>query len=51
MTQALHELPAQPPPSRSGTEQMLDGLDVITSLVADGVRRRAVPQRVFARAG
>jgi predicted glycosyltransferase len=51
MTQALHELSAQPPPSRSGTQQMLDGLEVITSLVADGVRRTAAPQRVFARAG
>jgi len=51
MMRALHELPEQPPPSRGGTQEMLDGLDVITSLVAERVRRRAAPQRVFARAG
>jgi len=51
MTRALHELPEQPLPSLSGTQEMLDGLDVITSLVADRVGRPAVPQRVLARAG
>jgi predicted glycosyltransferase len=52
MTHALRQLPEQPLPSRCGGARMLDGLDVITSLVAERMRapaRPAVP--VFARAG
>lgn len=44
MTCALHELLAQPAPSERGAVRMLNGLDVITDLVADRVGR-AVPRR------
>ena len=51
MTRALRELAAQPLPSASGAQDMLGGLDVITSLVADSVHRPALAPPVFARAG
>jgi predicted glycosyltransferase len=51
MTEALRELALQPTPSQCGASRMLNGLDVITSLVAERVRRPA-RRRVglFARA-
>jgi predicted glycosyltransferase len=46
MTDALHDLLLQPLPSERGADEMLDGLDVITDLVAERVsrpvRRRAI---------
>jgi len=49
MTQALHALHAQPVPSERGSEDMLNGLDVITDLVAERVRRPATRRvRAFA---
>jgi predicted glycosyltransferase len=46
MTDALHDLLLQPLPSERGADDMLDGLDVITDLVAERVsrpvRRRAI---------
>ena len=44
MTQALRGLARQPAPSQSGAASMLDGLDVITTLVADRVGR-PMPRR------
>jgi predicted glycosyltransferase len=44
MTQALHGLVRQPAPSQCGALRMLNGLDVITDLVAERVGR-AVPRR------
>jgi len=40
MTRALRDLADQPAPSERGASQMLDGLDVITDLVAERVGRR-----------
>jgi predicted glycosyltransferase len=39
MTDALHDLLLQPLPSERGADEMLDGLDVITDLVAERVSR------------
>jgi predicted glycosyltransferase len=51
MTQALRRLPDQPLPSRRGAADMLDGLDVITSLVAGRVHGSSrTPVRALARA-
>src|SRR6476469_697000 len=44
MIAALHKLREQPAPSQRGAERMLDGLDVITELVAERVGR-PVPRR------
>jgi predicted glycosyltransferase len=44
MISALHGLCAQPKPSERGAAQMLSGLDVITDLVAELVRR-PLPRR------
>jgi len=44
MTRALRDLGTQPLPSQRGAARMLDGLDVITDLVAERVRR-PVPRR------
>jgi predicted glycosyltransferase len=44
MTRALRLLGEQPLPSERGASRMLDGLDVITDLVAERVRR-PVPRR------
>ena len=44
MIAALHKLREQPAPSQRGAERMLNGLDVITELVAERVGR-PVPRR------
>lgn len=44
MIAALHKLREQPAPSQRGAERMLNGLDVITALVAERVGR-PVPRR------
>jgi predicted glycosyltransferase len=48
MTEALHALQRQPVPSERGAEQMLNGLGIITDLVAERVRRPAARGRVRA---
>ena len=52
MTHALRSLCEQPAPSKRGASRMLNGLDVITDLVAERVGR-PVPrrERALARAG
>jgi predicted glycosyltransferase len=51
MTDALRELALQPTPSQRGASRMLNGLDVITNLVGERVRRPARRRmNLFARA-
>lgn len=49
MASALHDLTRQPAPSERGAAQMLDGLQVITGLVAAHVRDAAPVQKRVAR--
>ena len=50
MTEALHTLHERPVPSERGAGDMLNGLDVITDLVAERVGRRTSSRRVRALA-